>query len=131
MFKPHWYDRTLLVLTALVWSYGCFEIGRFRDSGGPGPVFDGVLCAAITAGPLWALAIRPCSIHPVAVWLRLALLPVLLLCDLFAIMAVVWSAGSKWLPAAVILLAGLSYLTVLVYRLHCVYGLTGSRASHS
>jgi hypothetical protein len=130
MFKPRLIDRLLLLFTAAAWTYACFLLGRFEDSAAFAPVSRGILVAALFGSPFWAVAVDPSSTKPLVSWLRVALVPLLLLLDLLAFIFLAHMHVDGFFLVGLVAAGMLTYVTVVVYRLHVSYGLPGKAALH-
>ncbi len=116
------HERAFLVLFSVGWTYLCFELGRFNDSGSQGTVAEGLAAAVFMGSPAWCIFVWAGSQSAAAGWLRIAVLlmdlPVALVATLFAWGSI--SAGHLSLGALLTTGVALSlwYFFYLVYRLH-------------
>lgn len=121
IFTLRIHERAFLILFALGWTYLCFELGRFNDSGSQGTIAEGLAAAVFMGSPAWCISVWAGSQSVTAGWLRIAVLlmdlPVAFVATLFAWGSI--SAAPLSLGALLMTIVALSlwYFFYIVYRL--------------
>lgn len=127
------HERVFLVLFAVGWTYLCFELGRFNDSGSQqGTVAEGLAAAVFMGSPAWFIFVWAGSQSAAAGWLRIAVLlmdlPVAFVATLFACGAIYADHLSLGALITTGVALSLWYFFYLVYRLHLAQSANGRLA---